>query len=689
MLLKFSFRLLFLWLVAFHAQVARAHHVKIHEKITKSAIEASPCVSSFLSNQSYADGTVFAYTIPDAAGDASVFLSLSAAKWIVEGVGWEDEEHVYAPGSWLATRLGEANGYRFINHFYDPYPEPGARLTDSSELPSSLFISGGYNSFQWGSTRNIRFTNLIIGTFPNIYSWQNARDYEYDALTNGNSVFRKEAMAKMFFSLGHVVHLIQDLSQPGHVRNDNHAKKRFIENYGQRNADSLIFAPLSLDWRAAGFTKLKDFWDRNLYTGNAQALNNDAANVAGSTLGLAEFTNGNLLSEDALYGDTLHPLGQIGGVGLPHYYPLPLLHTSTNFSQVVSNPSAHTHNVTLPNGTVEKRLTFAKTSDGISMENHCTLTYFGFEAAKRLGSYTTLGLSINDDLVLQNYHEVMLPKAIAYSAGCLDYFFRGKLGVLVWRKPGEHVFKLAVSNTSGGPLVGGKFELYWDDAAGNRTKIKEWPNALLPSWNTGDPATHVYSIAAFDKPPGLAARSFLVVYQGTINATATAPADPVDQGMAVAAVRFAPPLHCYEPASIAFSGVAPGPRTTSFPLNASFALTEVVPEQIDPSEPPTGLPWYSFKSGEFAVTYEYEDQDGVTQTGNSTGRAYVYPNPNELQHEWRAYVPAAFGNYLFPSWTPPPVELPGNRLQLENLQPPGDGADAPSASGGHAVITFR
>ena len=431
-------------LFAATSQDTTGHSVRIHKDITGAAAGATSNVDAFVLAAGFSVGETFPYTIPDAMGLAPVPLNYDAVEWLKTGAAWEDEQHIISPN---ITRA-EWNGFRYINHFYDPLPEPGAPLTDAQEIPDPHLISGAINSFRWGSTRGIVFVGLA-GVHPNHYTWQNARDYQADALTNSNPAVRKEAMAKLFFSLGHVVHLIQDLSQPGHVRNDNHKAKRFIENYGESNAGFLTYPSQYLDWRTAGFTKLKDFWDRNLYTGNAQALNNDATSVPGSTLGLAEFTNGNLLSEDALYGDTLHHLGQIGGVGLPHYYPLPLLHTSTNFSQVVSNPSAHTHSVTLPSGTIEKRLTFAKTSDGISMENHCTLTYFGFEAAKILGSYTTLGLSINDDLVLQNYHEVMLPKAIAYSAGCLDYFFRGNMRVLVWRRPGEGIFRLTVANWTG------------------------------------------------------------------------------------------------------------------------------------------------------------------------------------------------------------------------------------------------
>jgi hypothetical protein len=280
----------------------------------------------------------------------------------------------------------------------------------------------------------------------------------------------------------------------------------------------------------------------------------------------------------------------------------------------------------------------------------------------------------------------MLPNAIQYSAGCLDYFFRGDIRVTTWRRPGESILHLAVANWSGGPLVGGKFELFWDDAAGTRTKITEWANTTLPSWNlSGDPTNHVYSMTTFEKPPGLSAKSFLVVYKGTINANPTAAADPVDQGIAVTAVRFDPPTMIYRPSSIEFSGVQPGPRTSSYPLNVSFPLTEIVPEYIDPNEPPT-LTSYLFRSPPFETTYTYDDADGVSQTAHWEGRVSVF-----TYLCWRAEAYNAFQNYT--AWYHPteePVDIGGGRLRLrnyigfrteENSQPP-------SAGGGSAVLTF-
>jgi hypothetical protein len=91
------------------------------------------------------------------------------------------------------------------------------------------------------------------------------------------------------------MHLLEDTTQPQHVRNEQHVDKfgtlfweSPIEDWGLANVAYLNYGDGSmLDWRDADFTKLEDFWDRHLYNGNPQALV-DAENGGANTLGLAE-----------------------------------------------------------------------------------------------------------------------------------------------------------------------------------------------------------------------------------------------------------------------------------------------------------------------------------------------------------------------------------------------------------------
>lgn len=50
--------------------------------------------------------------------------------------------------------------------------------------------------------------------------WDNARSYLYTALTSSMSAERDTSFTKTFQSVGQVMHLLQDMAVPAHVRND-------------------------------------------------------------------------------------------------------------------------------------------------------------------------------------------------------------------------------------------------------------------------------------------------------------------------------------------------------------------------------------------------------------------------------------------------------------------------------------
>src|SRR5260370_3923187 len=337
-------------------------------------------------------------------------------------------------------------------------------------------------------------------------------------------------MALLLCSLGHVLHLNQDLSQPDHTRNDNHydQDRHYIEGYGTANypANPAWFAPQPPHgwpyWQAQGFNKLLDFWDRGLYNGQRDPLNNDAGGTPETKLGLAEFSNGNLLGEDALYNEVV-PKGNPF-----HHFPYPSLETSTKFPLVRQNPSAFVQTSYLKNGKPIKTVTIEKIRDGISVNSHSVLSYLG---AKFPRKQTPKTISINDPNVLQEYHSIMLPKAVEYSAGILDYFFRGKLGVCPSFAAGQGQSRLQIQNVSGTSFQAGAFHLLWDDSTGNRTELQP-PDFTTPDYNgaLADGATTTARFTAQNN-----AVSYTLVYQGSVGTS-----DPVDADIAVASAKILP-----------------------------------------------------------------------------------------------------------------------------------------------------
>jgi len=111
----------------------------------------------------------------------------------------------------------EDDSPRFINHFYDPLQN--RPLQNVSPFNPEI-------SPDWALEDNEE-----IGGQD--YSYRNALDYFYEALTiptgflvKADEKTRKENFGRTFQTLGQVIHHIQDMAQPQHVRLDEHGKVR-------------------------------------------------------------------------------------------------------------------------------------------------------------------------------------------------------------------------------------------------------------------------------------------------------------------------------------------------------------------------------------------------------------------------------------------------------------------------------
>ena len=179
-----------------------------------------------------------------------------------------------------------------------------------------------------------------------------------------------------------------------------------------------------------------------------------------------------------------------------------------------------------------------KLIDGVAVTHHSVLTYLDtvILGSNPSASRTINTPSIDDPRVLEDYHSILIPKAIEYSAGILDYFFRGQLGTLAYRTNSGAVF-LEVTNVSGQRLSGGTFAVYADASDGTRTSV----GPLQPAWGGSetleDGATRDFTFAEPTPMP----TNYVVVYQGTIGTgpgPSYFPLDSVDATIAIAAKSF-------------------------------------------------------------------------------------------------------------------------------------------------------
>ncbi|HNW56015.1 MAG TPA: hypothetical protein PKN62_03000, partial [bacterium] len=121
---------------------------------------------------------------------------------------------------------------RTLHHFWSPQTD--------QPLNSGLYAAMNLATApDWGQTGDRQASWLYQGKF----SWNQAIE-----------AYRQGDLEKAFVNLGHVLHLLQDMTVPAHVRNDPHELGDSYENWAWQNRDQIssypgIVYPRCLDYR--------------------------------------------------------------------------------------------------------------------------------------------------------------------------------------------------------------------------------------------------------------------------------------------------------------------------------------------------------------------------------------------------------------------------------------------------------
>ena len=315
-------------------------------------------------------------------------------------------------------------------------------MSDSIIVPIYRFIKGcgtKYSNVTWATG----FTSPIAGYTARDgqeMGWDNSRTYLFEALTSKDASIREEKFVKTFKSVGMVVHLLQDMAVPAHVRNDmsshlinstkwgsNPFEYFVIENFGAINNTPIkpvFVTPI----------RLTDFWDTTQY----KATENPTVTLHA---GLAEYTNANFVSDYTLFKSASWDIS-----GHSFTYPA---ETST----IITDSYIQDPLYPLDPGKTIPRKYYVKNRDGETNGGAgYKLAGVGYITAKVKGGRT--GTTIKDlppmdDYVHADYAKLLLPRAVGYSAALLDYFFRGTLNLTF--SPVDVTFrtvKVTVSNST-------------------------------------------------------------------------------------------------------------------------------------------------------------------------------------------------------------------------------------------------
>jgi hypothetical protein len=331
---------------------------------------------------------------------------------------------------------------RVCNHFYDPINNQP--LTIKGVKPCSLLFQPNDIAPQWamGSTDVFASPGTPDTGRRNHFTVFDAREALYRALTgkgrdtSGNEfdaaptkVERDKYWATLFRALGDIVHLVEDMAQPQHTRNDPHAGKKYdgssellghksvYESYVEARATGGTFeVPGVFSMVADGLTydgyPTPHFTDYLSYF-TTRHIHPDPNQIT-IRQGLADYSNRGFFSA----GTNIESDNNV--YVLPDRNPASYVPTNLYVDwqgePLGSNPDAK---VAILQGSVPDSLPGGQTATNIPLT-----TYGAWDQFLRPQGKTDYSLNrYNYDAMA----DLLIPRAVAYSAGFIDYFFRGRI----------------------------------------------------------------------------------------------------------------------------------------------------------------------------------------------------------------------------------------------------------------------
>ena len=306
--------------------------------------------------------------------------------------------------------VGTSYPLRYAFHLYDPAHNGAGYSTPGGTFSSSL---------QWG------LETAPIATQE--YSYKDAKDYLYKGLTLIDPVEREKSLALTFRTLGHVMHLVQDLASPQHTRNDSHATGSLYERYTDKNdATELVRSTLPYTgYPSVAVTLPEQFWHTTDNKGLADYSNRGfvtaGTNFTGSRTGnlltvrpnpnfsLPDGTGVQIIKKQITDPDLLGPNGPKQPLqGEMWFVSAPV--TDNYFGGPATNTKASTFSI------------------------------FDEDLNTKGGSFV---FSLNR-FNFREAHKLLIPKAVGYSAGLINYFFRGTMEIT---PPAEQVYGIVDHST--------------------------------------------------------------------------------------------------------------------------------------------------------------------------------------------------------------------------------------------------
>jgi hypothetical protein len=330
----------------------------------------------------------------------------------------------------------------------------------------------------------------------------------------------------MFKTLGHVIHHIQDIGQPQHVRNDSHCSVAVVCGTLELATGFDILEPSEYEnysTQSLSVSKIAQLYANSIYaSGHRAFFQTSLLSPFGihtprdfwlGSHGMATFTGNNFLSVDTNYFDSVSaPLTSIFQIDPDPEPDHPQPNASTAvplFQRSFAGPQV-TGNMYFFRNSIPD----AFTGQTYEVNEFSTFSVFDDELVKN--GYDPL--FVQNRYTFEAAYPVLVPRIVAFSAGLLDYFFRGRISVQVIDS-----LNYRLVNNSPETMTNGTVHLVIQDAQSRRSKELTFSNVTIPANGGFYPVTIDYQqVAANLDPPLSGIASAFFVYRGNLGLEADA-----------------------------------------------------------------------------------------------------------------------------------------------------------------------
>ncbi|MEP7244267.1 MAG: hypothetical protein ABI885_11320 [Gammaproteobacteria bacterium] len=370
--------------------------------------------------------------------------NLTIAGWLARGAIREDDSPIEGPPD------DPLNGARPFNHFFDP--AHNLPLTYGGDNGAAPFL-GAVRNPDWALGVQDAFANPPQANElrQNHFSILDAREAMWRALTLRSSTgpledfgglskeaARKAYWATTFRALGNVVHMIQDLAQPQHARNEPHSgigphaiqaaftgHGSVIENYIETRARGRDIkktrdfggGAVSFEFQGKTLPALDTYPVIPQFSRYADYFSTSPGSISSPGWGIADFTNRKFFSAFKNLG--------VAGMELPS--------SDTSRYSSCLKPAFGWDDVAEPDDVKMEMLCTNAANPLIDEVSGASLQDFPMTAKSAWDKFLNLkalpGTYQLNRHIYDQQAEFLLPRAVAYSAGLIDYFFRGQMEI--------------------------------------------------------------------------------------------------------------------------------------------------------------------------------------------------------------------------------------------------------------------